>query len=353
VAERLARLLGTYFEAGGEQPELLIYEERHGGPMVSMLARMGPGLPARVLPFRLDEIGLIGLDTLACAFAYGAVRVILLVPPRKRQEAAAVEEAADLMRAVLDGLGYGGERLLLLHEDDPQRLEAALTPAPEMAPIERASFLPLGGKRELLRLAFEHLHARAPQPVDVLPLPKGAPFGTIAVDVSGCTLCLSCVGACPAGALADNPDWPMLRFLEKACIQCGLCAATCPEKVIGLEPRLNFLPEAGELRTLKEEEPATCVRCGKPFGVRSSIERIVAQLAGSHWMFQDERQIARIRMCEDCRVIAEFEGGDRPLVLGTPRKPRTTEDYLRERDREAQERGRTGRGNGSGEGRGS
>ena len=32
---------------------------------------------------------------------------------------------------------------------------------------------------------------------------------------------------------------PMLHFVEDACVQCGLCRSTCPEKVIRLEPRLE------------------------------------------------------------------------------------------------------------------
>ena len=42
----------------------------------------------------------------------------------------------------------------------------------------------------------------------------------------------SCVSACPTGALSDDPERPLLRFAEDACVQCGLCKATCPEKVI-------------------------------------------------------------------------------------------------------------------------
>jgi ferredoxin len=47
---------------------------------------------------------------------------------------------------------------------------------------------------------------------------------------SGCTLCLSCVSACPTGALLDDPDRPALKFVEDACVQCGLCKATCPRR---------------------------------------------------------------------------------------------------------------------------
>ena len=71
-------------------------------------------------------------------------------------------------------------------------------------------------------------------------LPAGAPFGKVELNVEGCTLCLACVSACPTGALGDDPEKPTLRFSEDACVQCGLCKATCPEKVITLTPQLDF-----------------------------------------------------------------------------------------------------------------
>jgi hypothetical protein len=48
-------------------------------------------------------------------------------------------------------------------------------------------------------------------------------------------------------------------------------------------------------------------------------------------MFQDSAAVDRIRMCEDCRVVVQFEAPN-PMA-GAPRPvPRTTDDYLRERD---------------------
>jgi ferredoxin len=244
----------------------------------------------------------------------------------------------DQLAALLDGLGYGADRVTTFASDDPDALERLLWDLPVVAPLPARDLVAIGGRRSLLRLVLDRLHEHAPAPVPEVPLPKGAPLGRILVDVEGCTLCHACVGACPTGALAADPDRPMLRFKEEACVQCGLCANTCPEKVIRLEPRACFDPGVREFVTLKEEEPARCVRCGKPFGTKSSIEKIVQRLAGSHWMFKDARAIERLRMCEDCRVIAEFESGDRPFALGEPRRPRTTEDYLREREEEERRR---------------
>jgi ferredoxin len=135
--------------------------------------------------------------------------------------------------------------------------------------------------------------------VDEIALPAaGSPFGSLQVDASRCTLCLSCVGACPEGALLDNADRPQLRFIEKACVQCGLCATTCPEQAITLQPRL-WLAETP--RVLNEMPPYTCVRCGKPFGTVKAIEAMVAKLAG-HAAFQGAA-LQRLKMCADCRVI--------------------------------------------------
>jgi ferredoxin len=115
-------------------------------------------------------------------------------------------------------------------------------------------------------------------------------------------------------------------------VQCGLCQATCPEKVITLKPRLDFRAGLTGARVLKEEQPFCCVRCGKPFGVKSTIERVVAKLADKNWMFKESpERLDLIKMCDDCRVAFVSEKEFDPY--GPPRTPvRTTDDYLRERD---------------------
>lgn len=339
LLERLHVLLGTFHRAGGQAPVLLVHDGRHGAEAVALLARLGAGLPADTLPFSLDETTAIGIEFLSSALAFGARRIVLLVDPAKADEASGLVAQAALAEAVTASLGYGTGRVSVLVEADPERLGEVLreAPADRGTACPPAVFLPIGTRRGNARLAFGHLHAEAPAPADIVPLPPGAPFGTLRVDAGGCTLCLSCVMVCPTGALIDDPDRPRLAFQEDACVQCGLCAATCPERVIALEPRLAFTPEARGQVVIKEEEPFDCVRCGKPFGSRSTIERIVEKLAGRHAMFQDKAAVERIRMCDTCRVASQFEAGA-PLAAA-PRPPtRTTEDYLAAR-----------RGNGDGE----
>lgn len=332
--ERLRTLVTSYLQAGGEAPVLLVHDGRHGEEMISLLSRFARGLPAAVLPFQVNEVTQIGLDFAMAAFGYGVTRIQVLVPPAKRREGelGGLEQLQALSAAILDALGYGGERLQLIEAADPESVDAALWATFEAAAPTPGSFLAMGGKRTRTMLGLRHLHEHAPAPADIVPLPKGAPFGRVHVDTEGCTMCLACVPACPTGAMLDDPDSPWLGFSEEACIQCGLCATTCPEGVITLEPRLNFTEAARSPIELNRQEPFHCVRCGKPFGVESSIRRIADQLAGKHWMFEGGDQVERIMMCDDCRVIVQFEAPGTPYQLGTPRKPRTTEDDLRERE---------------------
>ena len=141
-----------------------------------------------------------------------------------RHDVAGLHKTVALAEPILKGLGFNGTRVATIETDDPDSLSEKLRMiAPMGSPARMATFSATGRKREVMRLALRELHAVAPTPVDVVPLPEGAPFGAVEVNVEGCTLCLSCVSACPTGALSDDPERPMLRFAEDACVQCGLC----------------------------------------------------------------------------------------------------------------------------------
>ncbi|QJP16843.1 4Fe-4S dicluster domain-containing protein [Starkeya sp. ORNL1] len=332
LMRKLRALLLTYREAGGEQAILLFHDEPHGAPLIDALARFGDGLPANVLPVAVNEITQVGLESIAAAMAYGAAATRFLLRARPRHDLSGLTRTIALADSILTGLGFGGSRIATIETDDPDVLIATLRAIPELPIAPRpASFRPVGAKRGVLRVAMGELQRAAPAPVDVIALPTGAPFGAIEVDVGGCTLCLSCVSACPTGALRDDPERPMLRFVEDVCVQCGLCQATCPEDVITLKPQIDFRAVTAPARILKKEEPFCCISCGKPFGVKSTIDRVIAKLEGKHWMYSgSSRRIDVIKMCEDCRVAFVASEGFDPYA----NKPsiRTTDDYLRERE---------------------
>jgi ferredoxin len=293
-----------------------------------------------VLPVEVNEVTQVGLEAIAAAFAFGASAVRVLLRARPRHDVTGLRQTLALAEPILGALGFGASRVSTIETDDPDVLGVELRAGTVGTAVTRpASFAPSGGKRDVMRLALRELQRVAPTPVDVIALPENAPFGAVELNLEGCTLCLACVSACPTGALSDNPERPMLRFTEDACVQCGLCKATCPEKVITLRPQLDFRAATASARTLKEEEPFACIRCGKPFGVKSSIDRVIAKLEGRHWMYRGESsRIELLKMCDDCRVAVVSAQEFDPYGAPARPKPRTTDDYLRERDERSGEK---------------
>ena len=338
LLRRLRLLCATFLDCGGVQPVLLFHDGDHGRPLIEALARYGDGLPENVLPVEVNEITQLGLETLAGAFAYGATAVRFLLRAKPRHDISGLNKTIAYGQAIVAGLGFDGSRIASIETDDPDVLGQTLRTIEVVGAVSRpATFVATGKKREVLQLALRELHAAAPAPLDVVALPEGAPFGKVDVDVDGCTLCLSCVSACPTGALSDDPDKPMLRFTEDACVQCGLCRSTCPEKVITLVPQIDFRAATASSHVVKQEDPFLCVRCGTPFGIKSSVERVAAKLEGKHWMFKDsKRRLDLVKMCADCRVQVTADENLDPF--GAPQRPRlrTTEDYLRARQEEGE-----------------
>jgi len=321
---RMRTLLQTYERAGGVRASggaaLLLHSQGAGARWIDELGRAASvdaatrGVPARVLPMDLWHTASVGLDLWLSALAYGASQVWLLLTDEEAPEYRdALAAQAAIANALMQGLGFEGERVRLLSVRDARdlaALDAALQVPPAMPLAPAGSFAVQADKRATLDLALDHLLAQAPRTPEAIALPADAsPWGSILVDAERCTMCLACVGACPEAALADNPDKPQLRFIEKNCVQCGLCAVTCPENAITLQPRL-WLAEGGrarrQTRVLNEAEPYLCVRCRKPIGTLRSIEVIMERLAG-HAMFQGAAA-ERLKMCGDCRVIDIHSG---------------------------------------------
>ena len=316
----LRTLLATYAKAGGRDAALLIHSQGAGTRLIDELGRAYVatartdkairGVPARVIPLGVWHTASTGIDLWLAAIALGASQVWVLATDEEAPEyRQALREQMALAQAILSGLGYTGTHLALIEARDARDLTAfdtALQAPPALGVAKAATLSPQADKRATLDLALDHLVAQAPQALpEVIDLPApGAPLGTLLVDGDKCTLCLSCVGACPESALADNPDKPQLSFIEKNCVQCGLCVKTCPEDAIRLAPRL-WLADAGKARkaqrVLAEAQPYACIRCSKPFGTLKAIESMLTKLAG-HSMFQGAAA-ERLKMCGDCRVI--------------------------------------------------
>ena len=299
---RMRTLLATYARAGGRDAALLLHAA-DAEPLLASLARHGRGLPARMLPLAIEHIASVGIDLWLAALSWGASQIAVLATGREApQYAEALRFQMSIAQTIANALGYQGEHFRLV-EASAGDIDRALWDWPvALPPRIAATFAATNDKRRTLAMAFDHLALHAPVPRTVVPLPAGAPFGTLAIDKDACTMCLACVGACPEAALLDHPESPKLRFIEQNCVQCGLCATTCPERAITLVPRLDLTPDARAPRVLNEAAIFACVRCGKPMGTEKLVLAMVERLR-NHSMFASEDQLARLRMCADCRVI--------------------------------------------------
>ena len=93
-------------------------------------------------------------------------------------------------------------------------------------------------------------------------------------------------------------------------MQCGICERACPEAAIALEPRVNLDRDDRRRGTVvNEQQPFLCVSCGKPFATRNVIDAMLEKLADHH-MFQTERALRRLKMCDDCRVVDVVQDDD-------------------------------------------
>ncbi len=262
---------------------------------------------SRMIRVATDWISRAGLETVMTALSAGAGRVVVAYrepcPPEIRE---ALVRQTELASAILQGLGMPPDSARCVAAPSDNGSSGKTSPQAagfDGEPGDRTpAALPLpDNKGMLIRAALHRLQNRAGRQESWFPLPEGSPFGAVEID-DRCTLCMACASACPTGALSAGGDAPRLEFREAACHQCGICAETCPERAMRLLPRMLCNLDAADTRTaLRKAEPLRCAECGVPFASPAIVARIQDKLAG-HWMYADDRQRRRLRMCRTCRA---------------------------------------------------
>lgn len=264
--------------------------------------------------FGVEEIGRISMEVLLVALACGAGKVTLICDPeRPASIKKALEQEVKLTRIILQGLNFSADRIQFIispsveHDDFSNNAEPSEPGHPLIPPVV---FSFAQDRRTLTRLTAHHLAKVSDVKQAFVSLPADAPFGTIAIDAAACSLCMACVGSCPSGALKTSGEEPCISFVESLCHQCGLCREACPENAIKIQSRLLLNNEAAEAPTiLRKVEPFNCIECGTPFASLAMINRMQEKLSG-HWMYSNDQQVRRLKMCRTCRTRDALTTGD-------------------------------------------
>ena len=290
--KRLRAMLSAYRESGGRHAGVLFHP-------ASLTPDTYIGEHDNLLPLEVEELASVGVDLCLSALAAGAAQVILLADDEV-PASARVNLGRELgwLGTLLDALGLDAAQVALVDAGAAlPLLESTTLPEPSSLDV------PLQ-KRAAIYQAIDHLTASLRPAAQSVELPAPAPFGEVFVDAARCTLCMSCVGACPGKALQDgsNREVPEIFFVEANCLQCGACVQTCPEDAVTLEARWLFDREQrNRARALNTDTPFACISCGKLFAPTSVINKMLDKLAGHH-MFGNQRALDRLKMCDNCRI---------------------------------------------------
>ena len=325
LVQRLKTLIGTFQSHAQTSPRVLFVDRHFGRHLIAESARFSQGLPADVIPYEVDNVELIGHAELLTALAAGASEALILKSPKTAKTA--IENQSALTHRLLGATRVDAKRVKVIEANDIASLEEALF-GTRMPALKHEEIALLGGRREVAKQVTASFFGHDGESSSSIALEPGDPYGTIEVNPDKCTLCLACVSQCPTGALNDRSDRPEINITENACVQCGLCANTCPEQAITLKPQLSFGPQTLEQTSLHGEDPFECIECGRPFGVKSTIERIIEKLEGNHWMYTDSDNTKLVKMCDDCRISAQYHDANAPLRGPDRPRVRTTDDYL-------------------------
>lgn len=249
----------------------------------------------------VGAVGAFGPELWLTSVANGACGVLVSKKGLNPLSIDQLEKQMKWVNELLGGLGYGSKLVGWAEEQNSLSVS-------QWKGNQSTGIIPLEDKRDVMNLALHRLCSNAPdEDAEVVRLPNTAPLGRIIVDTENCTLCMSCVNVCPAGALTAGSEQPQLGLVENKCVQCGMCREVCPESVIQLEARLMVDREAAStVQVIHREDVFCCEECGKPFANAKMIETVLGKVSG-HPMFSSEEQRRRLKMCENCRVLSMME----------------------------------------------
>jgi len=309
---------------GGEALTILFHCGEQGRRALEEAGRRPLPYPATVLPVEVPCLRYVSEANMLAAFRLGAAGVGLLGCERcQHGERELLYQKLDFCRLTLDAFGLDSERLRLITADDNTQAEAvaALT---GFAATLKTTPIRWDGKpirywdnREVIAEAIRTFIERTGREPGRRTFDAPYPFAFADVEASGCTMCRSCVNACPTHAFKLDEKTQSLQFKHIACVACGLCEKVCPENVITLRRELFFEREALEYRTVVQDDMVSCANCGKPYINRKALAAVEARVLSLESLLDTFTGNRRnlLRMCPDCRAVVamlEVEKGWKP-----------------------------------------
>lgn len=135
-----------------------------------------------------------------------------------------------------------------------------------------------------------------------VPQPDDPDFPVLECNTEECTRCLACLNECTTEALQADRKNHSLTYLAGHCVGCGVCVSVCPENVLCLQTADKVDQHYLQRREMARAEPVLCKSCGKEFGTRKSLDKVMQILASRESVNTDH-----FEYCADCRVIKLFE----------------------------------------------
>jgi ferredoxin len=156
LLKKIRVLLQSYQEAGGKMPLVLLHDEV-GIAQLEALARYSKGLPAHVLPVRVNEIYSLPLELFTSCFSLGAKHVAILSRAKPKHDLAPLLANIALTNEITTGLGYGSSLVSLLESDDYEAIYPTLKAISAFSMQQTPSAVCLPALTPLAGLAIAHL----------------------------------------------------------------------------------------------------------------------------------------------------------------------------------------------------
>jgi ferredoxin len=237
-------------------------------------------------------------------YAMGASRIIILGEESKESLTAQLQ--LQLVNTVLSSLYDCKDPVLFLqHNELRQTLMRPADPNPLSSLYHDFSFT---NRREKLADILSFLCRQGKTGAVRLTGTAAEKFGAVLCETEKCTLCNACVGECRIAALTAGDNDFTLTHLPILCVQCGTCVDLCPEKALQLAPGLSLDADFFKNTLLARAEPVKCLQCGKVFGTRQSLAKVMAVLAQKDILNSSDNLL---NYCDTCRVVQLFESKDR------------------------------------------